>query len=152
MTRPPDSNRKARVQSSGRISSARSADLKGVTLSRVDALGNLYTPNHIPATERVWNTILSLALVGYGTFGVLIDDIFLPGKRSRGMHFHGTAAWLLYAAMLCAAANLLSVVVDHCDSRNNETNYKQFARATQVIAWVLFGVALVLNLLMSKRP
>lgn len=106
---------------------------------------NDYNPNHIPSEERTMNIIYSSIMFLYGTFGIIIDDIYLPSKRRPGTHFHGEAAWILYAAILCAIANMLSVVVDHYDQRNNETNYKLFARITQIAGWILFIVALIMN-------
>jgi hypothetical protein len=133
-------DRKAQILSSGRVPSS-DPETGGVQLPQVDIDGNLYTPNHIPRSERGWNTFLSLLLVAYGTFGVWVDDIAIPGKRNV-THFHGVSAWLLYLAMLCGAANLMSVVVDHYDTRNNVHNYKLFARVTQVLGWGLVLAAM----------
>lgn len=105
-----------------------------------------YNPNHIPANELIISILLSSFIFIYGTLGVIFDDLYLPGKRGPGFHFHGVSAWILYVAFLCAAANLLSVVVDHYDERNNEKNYKLFARITQICGWTLFALALVLDL------
>ncbi len=102
-------------------------------------------PNHIPFGERVINIILSAIIFGYGTYGVLTDDIYIPGRSAGGTHFHGEPTWILYGAFLCTAANLMSVVVDHYDKRNNVKNYKLFARLTQVAAWTLFILALLLD-------
>ncbi len=103
------------------------------------------SPNHIPEGERWWNGFLSFLLLSYGTYGLSVDDIYLPGRRGPGMHFHGVAAWLVYGAMVTAAANLISVIVDHYDKRNNETNYRLFARATQVFGVVLFSLAVLVQ-------
>lgn len=118
---------------------------------RVDAVaGQLHVPNHIPAKERVGNVLLSLALFGYGTYGALHDDIYVPGKRSAGVHMHGTPMWVVYGAMLCAVANLMSVVVDHYDVRANEINYKRFARVTQGLGWALLIGAFLLDWFVYK--
>jgi len=100
--------------------------------------------NHIPATTR-WKYILySSALIAYGSYSVSIDDLYVSSKRSSsGLHLHGLAAWLMYAALLCAAANLLSVVVDHYDRRNNERNYAAFARWSEIAGWLLVAASLV---------
>jgi hypothetical protein len=98
------------------------------------------TPNHIPEGERYWNGFLSFLLLAYGTYGAIVEHIYLPGRHG-GIHFYGRAAWFAYGAMLFAAANMISVIVDHYDKRNNETNYRLFSRVTQVIALVLFSVA-----------
>lgn len=104
-----------------------------------------HNPNHIPRHDRILYIILSGALFIYGTFGVIIDDLFVPGKRSSGTHYHGEPAWMIYGAVLCAVANLVSVVVDHYDQRDNEINYKRFARITQIAGWTLFILALTLD-------
>jgi hypothetical protein len=110
-----------------------------------------YTPNHIPEGERAKCLLFSVGLIIYGTFGVYIDDLYVPGKRSKGLHFHGVPCWVMYFAFLFAALNLLSVVVDHYDKRNNETNYKKFAKVTRRIGWLLFFVALLLDLLVYHQ-
>jgi hypothetical protein len=102
---------------------------------------NLFNPNHIPVGERIGNIIFSSILLIYGTVGVFIDDLYIPGKRNPGIHFHGEPAWIMYGAFVCASANMLSVVVDHYDERNNETNYKLFARCTQVAGMGAFCIS-----------
>jgi len=115
------------------------------------ALRKRYVPNKIDSSTRTWNIILSTCLLAYGTLGVSRDDIYIPGKRYSGTHFHGEPAWLLYAAMVCASLNLLSVVADHYDQRNNEINYKFFARATYLLGWMLFVLALILDALVFRK-
>lgn len=109
-----------------------------------------HVPNHIPRRERVANVLLSVLLFAYCTFGALHDDIYIPGKRSAGVHLHGTPMWVMYAAMLCAVANLMSVVVDHYDERANEIDYKRFARLTQVLGWGLLLGAYVLDVFVYR--
>lgn len=93
----------------------------------------------------MWNTVLSAILLAYGMYGLSVDDLYLPGKRGPGIHLHGFPAWVMFAAMFCACANMISVVIDHYDVRNNETNYRSFARATQIVGWILFVLSLVLS-------
>ena len=105
-----------------------------------------HTPNHSPVGERVVHAVLSVFLIGYGLFGVITDELFIPGKRTRGVHLHGMPAALMFVAMLSASAVLMSVVIDHYDQRNNERNYKLFARIGEVVGWSFFGSALALDL------
>ena len=94
---------------------------------------------------------LSLLLIAYSILGLAIDDIYSPGKRANpGLHFHGVPALLLGAAMLTAALNMLSVVIDHYDTRDNEINYKQFARWTQIVGWCLVALAVILKFSVFK--
>ncbi len=104
-----------------------------------------YTPNHISSEERALSIIFSSILLVYGTIGIIIDDLYLPGKGG-GVHFHGEPMWVMLVAFGCAIANLLSVVVDHYGKRNNETNYLLFARFTRIAGFVMFGLALFLDL------
>jgi cell division protein FtsX len=57
----------------------------------------------------------------------------------------------LYGAFLCAAVNMMYVVVDHYDKRKNETNYKLFARVTQIVGWALFALALILDIFVFQN-
>src|SRR4051812_48569937 len=101
-----------------------------------------YSPNRIPASTRAWNAVLSIVLIVYGAYGLYVDDLFIPSKRG-GLYFHQEAAWVMYAAMICAALNLLSIVVDHYDERDNENNYRLFAKVTQIAGWIFFATAII---------
>lgn len=112
---------------------------------------NNYTPNHIPVKERVENIIGSIFFVAYGAYGVWSNDLHLAfGRRSPGIHLHDIAAWLMFAASICGCVVLLTVVVDHYDQRNNETNYKKIADVFKksgiafailsILAWALMEI------------
>lgn len=103
-----------------------------------------YTPNHIPAGERITNTLFSVLLLLYGSYGIWVNDIYLPGKHGKGIHLHDVPAWVMYGAFACACLVMLSVVVDHYDKRNNETNYKKFADTFRVLGWCFFVLSLIL--------
>jgi len=47
----------------------------------------------------------------------------------------GASALFMYFALVCAVINLLAVVVDHYDKRNNEMAYVNVAAATQWLGW-----------------
>lgn len=64
---------------------------------------------------------------------------------------HGEPMWIMLGAFACAVANLLSIVIDHYDRRNNEINYRRFAKVTRILGWVLFGLAIVLDIFVFKR-
>jgi hypothetical protein len=105
-----------------------------------------YVPNQIPSSERAHYILFSLLLFAYGTFGVWINDLYVPAKR-RGMHLHDSPAWVMYGAILCACLVMLSVVVDHYDRRDNETGYRFFADFFKFIGWMLFGLSVLFNLM-----
>jgi hypothetical protein len=108
---------------------------------------NDYNPNHIPPNERKWNIILSLVLIFIGAVAIMVDDLPIPGVGHRGygrhtsktVHFHGKTIWVFFCAFICASANMISVVVDHYDRRNNEINYRRFARDRSYGLGILMG-------------
>jgi hypothetical protein len=106
-----------------------------------------YTPNHIPRGERIASAVVSVVLLGYGSYGLWVNDLYLPGRRSKGIHLHDLPAWVMYAAIVCACLVMLSVVADHYDKRNNETNYRRFAQVGRVVGWTLFGLSLIISLI-----
>lgn len=109
-----------------------------------------YNPNRIPLEDRIASILLSMFVLLYGTVGVIVDDIFIPGKRAgQGSHYHGILAWILYASFLFAIANMMSVVFDHYDKRNNENNYKLLASVTKTIGGILFLIAMVLGIFLG---
>jgi hypothetical protein len=105
-----------------------------------------YTPNHIPANERWQNIAFSIALFAYGSYGVWINDLYLPGKHSRGIHLHDVPAWIMYGAIICACLVMLSVVADHYDRRNNEISYRVVANLFRFCGGALFVVSLIMAL------
>jgi hypothetical protein len=105
--------------------------------------GSHLEPNFFSLRERLTNSFLAAVLIAYGTFGVFLDDLYIPGKRGRGIHLHGTSAWLMYAALVCAAAVLFSLVVDHYDRRHNEHHYDRFKKVATTTGWSFFGAALL---------
>lgn len=103
-----------------------------------------YTPNYIPAEKRRQNICFSILLFAYGSYGVWVNDLYIPAKHSQGIHLHDVPAWVMYGAIICACLVMLSVVVDHYDRRNNETNYKFFADFFRFLGWGFFIVSLVM--------
>lgn len=93
-----------------------------------------YTPNEISPGAQIAHVCMSGLFLAWATYGVLIDDLFIPAGRSggKGAHLHGGAAWIVFAAVVCLAAKWLSVVVDHYDSRDNEAAYQRF----QTFMWI----------------
>ena len=108
-----------------------------------------YTPNTIPTRQRVAYPIIALILFAYGSHGVYVGDLYLPGRHSRGMDLHGAPAWIMYAAIICACVSMLSVVVDHYDRRNNEATYHRIAKLGAYAGWTLFAAAALLGFIRS---
>ena len=106
-----------------------------------------FQANHISLQERIRNIFISAFLIFYGAISVANNEFYFPLKRSitegeRSLIIYGEIpCWIMFASFLFAAINLLTVVVDHYDKRNNEINYKQFSRITFYTAITLFFIA-----------
>ncbi len=117
-----------------------------VVEARARATEGVHYPNHISRPLRRKYVFQSLVISLYAVFGLYFGKIVLPA-RARSFEFEGFPAFVLVAAMLMAVVNMLSVVLDHHDRRDNEMNYEKFARITRVLGWVLLGLATILQVI-----
>lgn len=106
-----------------------------------------FVPNHISLETRTWYFVVSSLMLIYAVSGVVRNDfyIWLPlGRRSGPMsiHLYDLSAWIAAAAAFCASANLISVIVDHYDKRNNERGYRLFAKVMFIAAIALLVLSL----------
>lgn len=102
-----------------------------------------YAPNVVPFKIRLRNITLSVALLIYGTFGVVTDNFVIPGKHTV-VTLYGYPAWIMYGALLCLVANLTAEIIDHYGIRNNEGSFKKFEAFTRKTGCTLFILALIL--------
>ena len=107
--------------------------------------------NIIPLRTQITHALTALALLAYGTYGIVVDEIIVPGKHGS-IVLHGWAAWVLYAAMICAVLVLVSVIVDNYDPRDDERYYHMFAHTFQVLGWSLFLVAIFVPIFVVSEP
>ncbi|MBT9519570.1 MAG: hypothetical protein IV101_01635 [Dechloromonas sp.] len=110
------------------------------------AADGTYVPNRVALKSRIANCQLSLGMIAYGFWGIRRDDLIVPIAKRTASHFHSIAAWIMYAAMLCASVHLAAVVMDHYDRRNNEHIYQRLGELSRKIGWVLFGIAFIVGL------
>jgi len=110
----------------------------------VDEEGN-YIPNSISIGSRLFSIAFSLALLIYGTHGVYSNDLYIPGKRG-GIHFSGSATWLVFASIICLSVSIILIVIDHYDKRDNENQYYEFGKRIRFLGISLFMAGIVLYL------
>lgn len=104
-----------------------------------------FIPNRIPYDIREVIVGLAVFLFLYGTVGIILDDIYLPGGRGGGIHVHGVMAWLIYGSILSVCFSLMSLFVDHYDTRDNERIYDKaflygiYASIAFFVAFIVYG-------------
>ena len=103
------------------------------------------TENYDEDGSKHWRAFVfvsaSLVLFGYGAYGVWIDDLHVPtGKYSPGIHLHGTPAWLMFSAVICACVVMLTYVAYHYNKHANDERYIAFGAVWSILAG---GLALV---------
>lgn len=111
--------------------------------SRKEDLDGNYVPNSISVTDRLFNLVLALVLIVYGSYGVYKNQLYVPATRGDGTYLSGGAAWIMYAALLCGSVYLLTIIVDHYDKRDNEIKYYMFGNFVKLIGFVLAAVATI---------
>lgn len=108
-----------------------------------------HTPNFIPLGLRLVCAIASISLLVYFSYGLIADELYMPclGKRSRcrGHYIHGIELWVTYTAVICACSAMISIIIDHFDTRNNEETYTAFASFFTMAAFFLFSIAPLTN-------
>ena len=111
-----------------------------------DKEGN-YVPNKVALSTRVFNALVSILLIGYCSFGVYRNDLYIPGKRGDGVHLTDNAAIVMSIAILCGVIVLLTQIADHYDKRDNEQKYYEFAKSIRYLGIGIAVLAIVINCL-----
>ena len=65
-----------------------------------------------PTLAKALAAATALLLVGIWVPGLLSDDLTVPYRYGRGryFHFHGLAAWLLFAGFVCVGVSVLLAI------------------------------------------
>lgn len=123
-----------------------------------------YTPGHrnylLPLDQPVhelrplmksWTrrlvVLAALSLVIYGFHGLLVDDIYIPGKRSPGHHYRGAPAFVALPMIISFASVLITVAFARYDPRQNTLVAGRFAKflLTGSVISILGGIAMFLS-------
>jgi len=57
---------------------------------------------------RIFLAVLAVALIVYGAYGVIVDDLVLPSKGAAAKHLHGAGALCAATGMLLGAGALIA--------------------------------------------
>lgn len=110
----------------------------------------LYKPNNIGIEIRTMNIFIALILIIYASYSVVKNNFYIPTKRGL-LLFHDESAWLTLIVFFIAAINLLSVVIDHYDKRDNEELYRKFRKITFWLGWITLILSLVLDIFVFHK-
>lgn len=110
-----------------------------------------YIPNEIPLTNRLSNSFFSLGIFLYGSFGLYINELWVPLGKRISIVLTGISAILMFVAILCASVMMIAEVVDHYDKRDNEHKYYKVALYFKNIAYAGFGIAVLVGLITEAR-
>jgi hypothetical protein len=123
-----------------------------------------YTPGHrnylLPIEQPVhelrplmksWTrrlvVLAALSLVIYGFHGLLVDDIYIPGKRSPGHHYRGARAFVALPMIISFASVLITVAFARYDPRQNTLVAGRFAKflLTVSVISIMGGITMFLS-------
>lgn len=115
---------------------------------RLNESESKYVPNEVPIWEQIKNLFLSVSVIIFGSIGVIENDlpVTLCRRCEDVYHLTGTAAWVMYGALLLMAASFISEVVDHYDKRDNEHIYHRISNLTSLPGLGLFALAMYIHI------
>jgi hypothetical protein len=91
--------------------------------------------------------LAALLLVIYGFHGLLVDDIYIPGKRSPGHHYRGARAFVALPMIISFASVLITVAFARYDPRQNTLVAGRFAKflLTVSVISIMGGITMFLS-------
>ena len=101
-----------------------------------------------PRSMRIGLSLLALCIAGYAINGVFVDDLYLPGKRSAGAHFHGVAAVLICLMLFSVAGCLVATTFSRLDPLRKQLTNRPLVIALGVAAAVFMVAAMVARFLL----
>ena len=104
-----------------------------------------YVPNFIPVTRRIKYLLVSITLMALSGYALVQNNMYLPyGSKSHAVlvHFSGLGLIFPILALLCGLLAGVSVLIDHCDMRPNESFYKEIYSWGLGAGWLCYFLAL----------
>jgi hypothetical protein len=101
-----------------------------------------YSPNVVPAIERVFAIVWALGLLTWGAHGLYVGELVVPGLRGGdGLPLAGISLVIIVAAILFGIVSALLPVIDHYDKRDNELIYIKVKNICNILSVVLIIIA-----------
>ena len=99
-----------------------------------------------PTLAKALAVTTAVVLVGVWVPGLLRDDLTVPFRHSGGRyyHFHGIAAWLLFAGFVCVGASVLLAI-----ARRRRTGLGNKTKCPAVVT-SLTGAFMIVTMMVLK--
>lgn len=105
--------------------------------------GNVKDPTAIRLDRLTF--AISIAILIYGTYGLLNKSILLPTRRGGLLEMHGYSLYVLYGAMWALFANRANAIISNNSCGNKKTIYKRIGLISCVSGVTLFFGSLITN-------
>lgn len=103
----------------------------------------------VPRGARIYWALISAAIVGYGIYGVIVNDLVVPAGRygSEPAHLHAPATVVALAAALCFSVAIRAAVLDFFIRFEHDARFRLRARTFGliIISFAVFFAALVMQ-------
>ncbi|MCK9540332.1 hypothetical protein [Dokdonella sp.] len=104
----------------------------------------------VPRGVRIYWGLVSAAVVGYGLYGVVVDDLVIGAGRygTSAGHLHAPASFVALAAALCFSVALRAAALDLYIHFGHDPRFRLRARTfgLLIFSFALFFAALALQL------
>jgi hypothetical protein len=105
-----------------------------------------------PTLANVLAAAIAACPVGFGAYGVLRDDLVVPPSRyghsaatGHYYHFHGAAAWLVFAGLVCLGSSIVLAI-------SRRPKAKPSGKTDQRVALIMSmaGISIILTMMILK--
>ena len=105
-------------------------------------------PNRYSSSQLFVWLLVSTMLLALSAYALQAGEFLLPTKHGRSILLKGPSLWNAALSLICASASMVTRVIDHFDTRNNEILYEYIAVGATWFSWTFF-FACVLSLFMQ---
>ncbi|MBV7534565.1 hypothetical protein KW842_02175 [Duganella sp. sic0402] len=87
---------------------------------------------------------LAILLGLYCVLGLAIDDLFIPVKRSPGVHYRGIAAWLNFGMILSFSGCLITMAISKYEVAQRRVSHKTLLKVlcVSLMCFMLAGIVM----------
>jgi len=99
--------------------------------------------NKMPKITILGCFLLIIVLTIYSIFGLINNNIYLPGKYFVGIHFTGLQVKLVCFSFLLIIICLLSIILEYFDKKRNYRNYTRIQIILMTVSILIIGIVIL---------